>query len=130
MANKDTSIVGQFIPKGTTFFLSPWATNRDPNLWGPDSEKFRPDRWIDPDTGRANYIGGANSNYSFLTFLHGPRSCIGEKFARAELRALVAAFVGSFEMELQNPNEEIIVGGTVTSKPMNGMKLKLKPVQW
>lgn len=130
MANKDTTVNGQFIPKSTTFFLSPWATNRDPSLWGSDSEKFSPDRWLDPETGRANYIGGADSNYSFLTFLHGPRSCIGEKFARAELRALVGAFVGSFEIEMADPNEEIKVGGTVTSKPVSGMKLKLRPVGW
>jgi cytochrome P450 len=130
MANKDTSVNGQFIPKGTTFFLSPWATNRNPTLWGPDSEKFRPDRWLDLETGRANYIGGVDSNYSFLTFLHGPRSFIGEKFARAELRALVVAFVGSFEIEMADPKEEIKVGGTITSKPVNGMRLKLIPVQW
>ena len=74
--------------------------------------------------------GGAESNYSFLTFLHGPRSCIGEKFARAELRALMAAFVGSFEMALADPLEKVVVGGTITSKPVNGMRLKLQPVEW
>lgn len=130
MAVRDTSINGQFIPKGTLFFIVPWATNRDPHLWGPDSEQFRPERWIDPETGRATNMGGADSNYCFLTFLHGPRSCIGERFARAELRALVAAFVGSFEMELAYPNEEVLVGGTITSKPINGMNLRLKEVVW
>lgn len=130
IAVRDTSINGYFIPKGTLSFVVPWATNRDPKLWGDDSEKFRPDRWLDADTGRANYIGGADSNYSFLTFLHGPRSCIGEKFARAELRALVATFVGNFEMEMADPNEKVKIGGTITSKPINGMKLRLKPVEW
>lgn len=75
-------------------------------------------------------VGGAESNYAFATFLQGPRSCIGEKFARAELRALIAAFVGSFGMVLANPEEKVVVGGTVTSKPVGGMKLKLKPVEW
>lgn len=45
-----------------------------------------------------------------------------------ELRALFAAFVGHFEMEMADPNEEIIAGGTITSKPVNGMKLRLKPL--
>jgi cytochrome P450 len=130
VAIRDTSISGQFVPKGTFSFIVPWATNRDPELWGSDSEQFRPERWIDPETGRANYMGGADSNYSFLTFLHGPRSCIGEKFARAEMRALVAAFVGSFEIEMADPNEKVLVGGTITSKPVNGMKLRLKPLGW
>lgn len=111
-------------------FIIPWATNRDPKLWGPDAEDFRPERWIDPATGRATNMGGAESNYSFLTFLHGPRSCIGEKFARAEMRALLAAFVASFEFEMKDPKEEVQVGGTITSKPVNGMNLRLKPVPW
>ncbi|KAF2190428.1 cytochrome P450 [Zopfia rhizophila CBS 207.26] len=130
VAKCDTSICGQYIPAGTLFFVVPWAVNRNPHLWGPDAESFNPDRWIDAETGRANYVGSADSNYSFLTFLHGPRSCIGEKFARAELRALITAFCGSFEMEMADRNEVVIPGGTITSKPVNGMRLRLKPVDW
>lgn len=33
-------------------------------------------------------------------------------------------------MVLANPEEKVMVGGTVTSKPVGGMKLKLKPVEW
>lgn len=130
VAIRDTTIANHFIPKGTMSFVVPWATNRNPHLWGPDSEDFVPERWIDKETGRATMHGGADNNYAFLTFLHGPRSCIGERFARAEMRALVAAFVGNFEMQMADPNEKIIVGGTITSKPMNGMRLKLNPVAW
>lgn len=127
---KDTTVAGQFIPKGTTIFVVPWAINRNPKLWGADAEEFIPERWIDKETGRATMNGGADSNFSFLTFLHGPRSCIGERFARAELRALLAAFVGSFEFEMADPNEKVIVGGTVTSKPKDGMNLRITPVAW
>ncbi|KAI4666736.1 uncharacterized protein J4E79_002776 [Alternaria viburni] len=130
VAIRDTVVCGQIIPSGTMVWIAPWAINRNPQLWGPDSEKCVPERWIDSKTGRATMNGGADSNYSFLTFLHGPRSCIGERFARAELRALVAAFVGSFELEMENPKEKVVVGGAIASKPRNGMKLKLKNVQW
>jgi cytochrome P450 len=130
MAVRDTTVAGVFIPAKTILLVVPWAINRDPALWGPDAEDFVPERWIDKDTGRASMSGGTDSNYAFLTFLHGPRSCIGERFARAELRALLAAFVGSFDMQMADPNEEVISGGTVTSKPLNGMKLKLAPVDW
>ncbi|KAF9698490.1 hypothetical protein EKO04_003484 [Ascochyta lentis] len=127
---RNTTVAGVFIPKGTMMFVVPWAVNRNPALWGENAEDFVPERWIDKATGRATMNGGADSNFAFLTFLHGPRSCIGERFARAELRALLAAFVGHFEMEMADPNEEVIVGGTITSKPVNGMRLKLKPVKW
>ncbi|KAF2130750.1 cytochrome P450 [Dothidotthia symphoricarpi CBS 119687] len=130
LAIRNTTIAGHFVPAGTISFVVPWATNRNPALWGPDAESFVPERWIDGMTGRATMHGGAESNYAFLTFLHGPRSCIGERFARAEMRALVAAFVGGFEMRMADPEERVLVGGTITSKPVNGMKLRLKPVAW
>jgi cytochrome P450 len=126
---RDTIIAGHFVPKSTVIFVVPWAINRNPKLWGPNSEDFVPERWIDKN-GRGTMDGGTDSNYSFLTFLHGPRSCIGERFARAELRALLAALIGMFKLQMADPNEKIVVGGTVTSKPMNGMNLKLAPVAW
>lgn len=118
-AVRDTAITGHFVPKGSLVFVVPWATNRDTKLWGPDAEAFRPERWLDTPN------GGADSNYAFLTFFHGPRSCIGQTFARAELRVLVAAFVGEFVMHMADPQEKIRVGGTITSKPIDGMRLKL-----
>lgn len=130
VAVRDTKIGYNLIPKDTMIFIVPWAINRSTKLWGPDAGEFVPERWIDPATGRATMNGGADSNYAFLTFLHGPRSCIGERFARAELRALLAALVGAFEFQMADPTEKVIVGGTVTSKPVNGMRLKLVPQAW
>ncbi|KAF2873282.1 cytochrome P450 3A4 [Massariosphaeria phaeospora] len=130
ISTRDTTIDGHFVPKGTLSLIVPWATNRDPRWWGADAEKFMPKRWIDAETGRTTMDGGAESNYLFLTFLHGPRSCIGEKFARAELRALVAGFVGCFEVCMADPEEVVVAGGVVTIKPVNGMRLRLAPVGW
>jgi cytochrome P450 len=120
------------IPCGTEIFISPWAINRSPDLWGPDSEEFKPERWIDIDevTGeeRPNNSGGADSNYCQLTFLHGPRSCIGQNFAKAELRCLVAAFINVFGWSLDTPVEEVMPAGVITIKPKTGLQLKLKKV--
>jgi cytochrome P450 len=122
----DTTILGQFIPKGTKVILAPWAVNHSKELWGDDAGEFNPDRWMAP--GQAN-SGGAVSNYAFLTFLHGPRSCIGLKFATAELAALLAVFVGTFEFEMTDPNEEIIIKGGITARPRNGMRVNLTRVE-
>ncbi|KAL9092124.1 MAG: hypothetical protein Q9165_004557 [Trypethelium subeluteriae] len=127
---RPTSILGHAIPAHTQILLCPWATNRSTALWGPDAAEFMPERWIDydaakgvpPEDGRPNNHGGSQSNYSNLTFLHGPRSCIGQGFAKAELRALVAAFVGCYEWGMADPDEKIIPSGVVTTKPQNGMR--------
>jgi cytochrome P450 len=66
------------------------------------------------------------SNYSNLTFLHGPRSCIGERFAKAELRAIMAVFAGSFAMVMADPNEVPVIAGVVTIKPKGGLHVKLQ----
>ncbi|OAP56265.1 hypothetical protein AYL99_09444 [Fonsecaea erecta] len=123
---RDTTLMGHPVAAGTKFIMSPWAVNNDPELWGPDAHEFKPERWIDLETGKPNQTGGASTNYATLTFLHGQRSCIGQNFARAELRALVAAFAGAFEWALLNPDEEVVPAGVITSKPRDGLKVTLK----
>ena len=125
-AAHDTTILGQFVPKETKVMIAPWATNLNKQLWGEDAEEFKPDRWMAP--GQAN-SGGAVSNYAFLTFLHGPRSCIGQRFAVAELACLIAAFVGKYEFEMVDPEEKIEIKGGITARPRNGMHIKLKVVE-
>ncbi|KAK4209138.1 pisatin demethylase cytochrome P450 monooxygenase [Rhypophila decipiens] len=124
-ADKDTTILGQFVPKGTMVILCPWAINYDHELWGGEhADVFAPERWMQP--GQAN-SGGAKSNYANLTFLHGPRSCIGQKFAVAELMALTCALVGRFEFSLPKGGEVIgdITDGIV-AKPQNGLKVLVR----
>ena len=65
-------------------------------------------------------------NYAFLTFLHGPRGCIGQAFSRAELKVLLAAFVRVFEWTMADPEERVIPAIVITAKPKNGLSIKLK----
>lgn len=127
-AAHDTTILGNPIPKGTTIVISPWAINQSIKIWGPDAKSFNPDRWIDPATGHTNNMGGADSNFSFLTFLHGPRSCIGQSFAKAEFACLLAAYVGRFEMELVEPDKKFEIKGGITARPKGGLMVRLKPI--
>ena len=122
MAGEDTTLGGHYIPKGTTVMLSPWATNRSKKVWGPRADVFDPDRWEVYKEGKE----GA-SNYDYMTFLHGPRSCIGKDFARLEFKALLAALVGKFEfnevLDENGKRREIVIKGGVTARPENGMPL-------
>ncbi|XMA14446.1 hypothetical protein WAI453_007237 [Rhynchosporium graminicola] len=128
----DTVILGQPIPKGTRVMLVPWAVNKHSTHWGADGANFNPDRWLPSEKNPHSANGGAQSNYSYLTFLHGPRSCIGQGFAKAEFMCLLAAWVGRFEFELNDENEKIeknvVIKGGVTAKPANGMYVKTKVV--
>ncbi|KAI2621394.1 cytochrome P450 [Hypomontagnella submonticulosa] len=124
----DTTIMGRKVPKGTAIMLVPWVTNLDERLWGPDAHEFNPDRWIakGPDDKKAA-AGGASSNYALMTFLHGPRSCIGIAFARAEFACLLATWMGRFEFELANEEDydekSMLIKGGVTARPANGLQV-------
>jgi cytochrome P450 len=123
---QDTTIIGRFVPKDTIIIISPWAINTSERLWGADAKEFVPERWIGP--GMANN-GGATSNFDYLTFLHGPRSCIGKDFSKAEFACLLAAVVGHFEMELADPNMKLDIQNGVTAKPKGGLLVKFKALE-
>lgn len=125
-AAHDTSILGQHVPKGTKIILGVWAVNLSTKLWGPDAAEFKPDRWMGP--GRSN-TGGAGSNYAFMTFLHGPRSCIGQAFAKAEFACLLASIVGRFEMELEDPERVIDIKTGITSRPKGGLPVRMRRLE-
>ena len=121
-AVKDTSLANVRIPKGTQALVSMWAINRSVELWGPDAHEYNPDRWLE---GKDAVHGGAQSPYSLLTFLHGPRSCIGQVFAKTEMKCLLAALIMRLRFEIADPDQEVIVGGLITIKPLHPLKLKL-----
>jgi cytochrome P450 len=132
----DTSIVGQFVPKGTKVFIVPWAVNHLKELWGEDADKFNPERWMPSREGEEEKKnvgnGGAASNYANLTFLHGPRSCIGQAFSKAEFACLLASWVGRFEFELRDEREldekNMVIKGGVTARPAKGMHVKVRVI--
>ncbi|KAL4756374.1 cytochrome P450 [Aspergillus foveolatus] len=95
-SSRNITLIGQPIVAGTIITVAPWAT------------------------------GGVSTKYAFLTFLHEPRSRIGQGFARAELRALLAVFLDAFEWRMADPEEKIIPAIVITAKPKNGLNIKLK----
>ena len=117
----NTSLLEHSIPKDTPAVLSPWAVNRSTKLWGPDALTFNPDRWMD---GKTN-SGGAESNFAMLTFLHGPRSCIGSALAKAEFACLLAAWVGSFETSFADPGYVMKVKNEITAR-LGDLRVRVK----
>jgi len=120
----DTIIADTMIPKGTSVVIPLWAFNRSKEVWGPDAEEFKPERWL--GAGKAN-AGGMASNYAFSTFGHGPRSCIGFSFAKGEFSCILAAIVGRFEMKMENQKIKMVFGGGIL-KPEKGWNVKMKVV--
>ena len=133
-AGPNAVLLGRKVPEGTRIAISPWAVHFDTGLWGADAREFNPERWlqrtVEDGQEKAKYVasGGASSNYAMLTFLHGPRSCIGQSFSRAEFACLLACWVGRFEFALQNEEDadekKIDIKNGVTARPAKGMYLQ------
>ncbi|KAK9447043.1 cytochrome P450 [Limtongia smithiae] len=113
MASETTQICGHVVPKGTTIIISPAIMNRLHSLWGEDALEFNPDRW----DGRQ-----ATSNLAFLSFLQGPRSCIGRRFAELEFRSILLAIVSSFKFSLQE-GQQVQFRSSITYRPVGGLPL-------
>ncbi|KAH1513894.1 hypothetical protein KXX29_009738 [Aspergillus fumigatus] len=112
---RDTTIQGERVPKGTNILIVPAALNVSKKLWGEDALEFNPDRWM--GSGKNN--GGTSSNFANMTFLHGPRSCIGASFAKAEFACLLASIVGRLKFKFSDPDYK-------SEAPSAGVTARLK----
>lgn len=65
VAVRDTTILGRHVPKGMEVMIVMRAINKSRELWGEDAGEFQPERWLQSNN------GGAESSFSFMTFLHG-----------------------------------------------------------
>ena len=65
--------------------------NRSSSIWGADAKEFKPQRWLDEGgtQGKAKEIQGYRH---LLTFVDGPRACLGRGFALAEFKVCKIIF--------------------------------------
>ncbi|GAC75785.1 cytochrome P450 CYP3/CYP5/CYP6/CYP9 subfamilies [Moesziomyces antarcticus T-34] len=83
------------IPKGRDIFIPIQAINVDTDIWGPDAADFVPERWINlRDEAKHNGLP-----MHLMTFISGPRGCIGNRFALAEFKAMLCHLVGRFQFD-------------------------------
>lgn len=92
------------IKEGDEVTVPIWLVNRSKAIWGPDADKFRPERWESIPEAAAG-IPGVTPGH--LSFIGGPRACIGHRFAVAELKALLFYIVRRFEFKLAVDPSEI-----------------------
>lgn len=96
-ALQETQVGHIVVPKGVCLWTLIPTLHRDPNIWGPDSNEFKPERF-------ANGISKACTvPQVYIPFGLGPRLCLGRNFALVQLKIVIAIIVSKFTLAL-SPN--------------------------
>ena len=91
------------------------SLQRDQDLWGPDADECRPERWEHLKPTKA-----------YLPFLAGPRRCPAQEMVMTQYGYLLVRFAQDFE-RLQNRDEvwEFVEEHKMTKQSRNGVKVAL-----
>ncbi|KAF9233341.1 cytochrome P450, partial [Melanogaster broomeanus] len=73
------------IAKGTVITVNISYINRSSAIWGLDAKTWRPERWLEED-GIPKKAQEVQGHRHLLTFVDGPRTCLGKGFAVAEFK--------------------------------------------
>ena len=113
------NISGQYsIPKGMNVIAYAHGVHRDPANY-PDPDAFKPERWLDAN-GKFQY-----KPYIFMPFSMGPRVCVGESLARAELQLFTAVLFHKYEFTALEDNFKLPLQDNPMGKDTGPFKLKL-----
>lgn len=85
----DITLGGYLIPRGSSIFLSPYITQRNPR-WFPDPDAFVPERWLGPPPPK----------FAYFPFGGGAKMCIGEPFSKLEGVLVLATLARRIRLEL------------------------------
>jgi cytochrome P450 len=108
---EDVRLDGYTVPEGDMLYLPQWVIHRDERWWDEPLE-FRPERFA----GESD-----RHSFAFFPFGVGARRCIGEPFARAEAKIVLAALVDQFSLERET--EEFGLHASITAVPDRPIEL-------
>jgi cytochrome P450 len=117
-ANRDDTISGVAVPKGSIVMVVPWLLHRNPNLWE-RADHFEPERFL----GGAR---GGQSKFGYVPFAIGPRICAGLSFGLTESVLSLAMLARAFDPQLE-PGTDIQPVSRLTLRPGEQLPMRLRP---
>jgi cytochrome P450 len=117
-SNVDTVVGDVLLPAGTPVVTLTRAPVRDPHNFA-DPDAFRPERWL-------GLFEGPHEAQVHMPFGSGPRLCPGRTLALLEMKVVLAALYGTFEVERASPAEGVRERYAFTMSP-EGLRVRLRP---
>ena len=108
---------GYPVAAGSEALLLAYVTHRHLDFWD-DPDKFDPERFT-PER------SAARARYSYYPFGGGPRQCIGQHFAMAEMLIVLATVAQRYTLRLA-PGREVVPEASITLRPRGGVHVTLR----
>jgi cytochrome P450 len=106
------------VPAKTAVAYSTFVMQRREDLFGPDVNEFKPERW---ET-------WSPKPWQFIPFNGGPRICLGQQFALTEMQYVLVRLFQNFDKVDYRGTEEQYERCEVILSPGAGVKVSMRPV--
>ncbi|KAI0121004.1 cytochrome p450 benzoate 4-monooxygenase [Xylariales sp. AK1849] len=120
-AEQGVSYGQEHFPKGSVLSVPSFTIHHDADVWGPDVEEFKPDRWLSLTP---------QQKICFNPFSYGPRACVGQNVAHMELALIVGTAFHRYDLTLYQAKLNSHEG--FSKKPVDcwaGIKRRQIPVE-
>ncbi|KAE9991893.1 hypothetical protein EG327_010680 [Venturia inaequalis] len=118
---------GTKLPQGTVIGMIPWTLNFDEEIWGPEPDSFKPERWLQGE-GEAKDVFEkrlAVMKHNDFSFSYGPRVCLGRHIATLEVWKVMPTMLGLLDIEFVHPEKEWRVEGSFFARQFD-MDVRMK----
>ncbi|NMO00281.1 cytochrome P450 [Gordonia sp. TBRC 11910] len=119
IAARDDVIDGYRVRRGQMVLFSPWVMHRRADLW-PDPLKFDPLRFTPENEATRHRL-------AWMPFAHGPRGCIGQRFAMLESAVVLANVIAAFQ--IRSDTTELSLGSDLTLQLREPIHCALIPLE-
>lgn len=141
-----------YVAAGTNLRMWLHVAHRDADFWGGDAATFRPERWFEDrpsglkesssstaggESGEGGGDGAATTTRSaagsglkpgwhYVPFGGGPRICLGQQFALAEMQFVLYRLAREFvAIEAEDPDREWVEKMGITVSSFEGTRVRL-----
>ncbi|KIJ12890.1 hypothetical protein PAXINDRAFT_14252 [Paxillus involutus ATCC 200175] len=105
------------VAKDTLILINVACINRSAAIWGPDAKVWKPERWLEED-GIPKKAQEVQGHRHLLTFVDGPRTCLGKGFSVTEFKTVLSVLVKNFVFELRDgPETKLEIGRGILPRP-------------
>ncbi|KAH7672429.1 Unspecific monooxygenase protein [Dioscorea alata] len=120
-AFKDIKLGKLNIPKGITMVIPTSILHHEQEIWGPDADEFKPERFTNGISGACKFP------HAYIPFGLGARTCLGQNLAMVELKIILSLILLKFSFSL-SPSYVHAPAFRLTIEPEFGVPLSVNKV--